>query len=69
MKNDGVGQVMIILVDLEGCPTADFPSVEYIVGSDCTVVFERLDEKGHRGGGAPWVVPGGGSRCICKGCD
>ena len=57
------------LVDLEGCPTADFPCVEYIVGSDCTVVFERLDEKGHRGGRAPWVVPGGGSRCICKRCD
>ena len=56
-------------MDLEGCPTADFPSVEYIVGSDGTVVFERLNEKGNRGGGAPWVVPGVGSRGVGKGCD
>ena len=56
-------------MDLDGCSTADVPGVEYIVGSDGTVVFERLDEEGHRGGGAPWVVPGGGSRCIGKGCD
>ena len=49
---------------LEGCSTADFPSVEYIIGSNGTVVFGRLDEEGNRGGGAPWVVPGIGSRCI-----
>ena len=50
-KKDGVGQLVILLVDLEGC--TDFPGVEYIVGSDGTVVFERLDEEGKRGGGAP----------------
>ena len=52
------------LVDLEGCPTADFPSVSYIVGSDGTVVFERLNEEGSRGRGAPWAVSGGGWRII-----
>ena len=57
------------LVDLEGCTTADCPGVEYIVGGDGTVVFERLDEEGNRGGGAPWVVPGGGSHCIDIRCD
>ena len=57
------------LVDLECCPTADFPGVEYIVGSDGSVVFERLNEEGKRGGGAPWVVPGGGSRSVGKGCN
>ena len=56
-------------MDLEGGPATDFPCVEYIVGGDGTVVFERFGEKSHRGGGAPWIVPGGGSRGICKGCD
>jgi hypothetical protein len=40
------------LVNLEGCAIVDYPDVEYIVGSDGSVVFERLDEKGDRGGGA-----------------
>ena len=44
------GPVDDFLVDLEGCPTVDFPSVEYIVGSDGTVIFERLNEEGNRGG-------------------
>ena len=51
-------------MDLDGCSTADFPGVEYIFGSDGTVVFEGLDEKGDRSGGAPWVIPGIGPRCI-----
>ena len=63
------GPVGDFLVDLECCPTADFPGVEYIVGSDGSVVFERLYEEGKRSGGAPWVVPGGGSRGVGKGCD
>ena len=56
-------------MDLEGCLTAGFPSLEYIVGSDCAVDFERLDEEDDRGGGALWVVIGIGSRCIGKRCD
>ena len=41
------------LVDLKGCTSADFPGVKYIVGSDGTVIFESLDEKGDCCGGAP----------------
>ena len=52
------------LMKLNGCSTPDFSGVEYIVGSDGTVVFEGLDKKSDRSGGAPWVVPGIGSRCI-----
>ena len=33
------GPVNDFLVDLEGCAAADFPGVEYMVGSDGTVVF------------------------------
>ena len=63
------GPVSDFLMDLKGCPAADFPGVKYIGGGDGTVVFERLDEEGNCGGGAPWVVSGCGSRCIGKGCD
>ena len=54
------------LMELNGCSTPDFPGVEYIVGSDGTVAFAGFDEEGNRRGGAPWIVPGVGSRCICK---
>ena len=57
------------LMDLEGCSTADFPGVEYMIGSDGTVIFERLEEESNRCGGAPLVVPGIASRCIGKRCD
>ena len=53
-------------MDLERCPTADFPGVEYLVGCDGAVVFESFDERGDRCGGAPWVIPSVGSRCIGK---
>ena len=39
------GPVDDFLVDLEGCTTADFPSVEYIVGSDGTVIFSVLTRR------------------------
>jgi hypothetical protein len=58
------GPVDDFLVNLEDCATADFLGVEYIVGGDGTVIFECLDEEGDRSGGAPWVVPSVGSRCI-----
>ena len=54
------------LMDLEGCATSGCPGVEYIVGGDGAVVFESFDEKGDRCGGAPWVIPSVGSRCIGK---
>ena len=54
------------LVELECCATVDFSGVEHIVGSEGTVVFESLDEKGDRGGRAPWVIPSVGSRCVGK---
>ena len=54
------------LADLKGCATSGFPGVEYIVGGDGAVVFKSFDEKGDRCGGAPWVIPSVGSRCIGK---
>ena len=53
-------------MDLEGCATADFLGVEYIVGNERTVILESLDEKGDRCGRAPWVISRVGSRCVGK---
>jgi hypothetical protein len=67
VEEEWCGPVGNVSVNLESRATADFPGVEIIVGSDGTVIFESLDKEGVRCGGAPWVVPGVSSRCICKG--
>ena len=54
------------LVDLKGCTSADFPGIEYMVGSEGTVVLECFDDEGNCCGRAPWVISRVGSRCVSK---
>ena len=66
-KNDGVGQLQIFLVDLEGGSAAKLPGVEHIGGGDDTEVLEGFNKERAGHWGAPRVVSGVGSGCVCEG--
>ena len=55
-----------LLMDLEGCPTAKLPSVEYVGGGDCFKTLKSFGQKGDRCGGSPGILSGVGSGGICE---
>ena len=61
------GPAADFLMDLEGCSAAKFPGIQYECSGDGTIAFEGFGEKCNCQWGAPWVVPGVGSRCVGKG--
>ena len=55
------------LVDLEGGSAAELPGIEHEGGGDGTKVFEVFNKERAGHWGAPRVVPGVCSGCICEG--
>ena len=60
----GVGEYL--LMDLEGCPTAKLPSVEYVGGGDFSKSLKSFGQKGDRSEGSPGILSGVGSGGICE---
>ena len=65
-KNDGVGQLQIFWWIWKA---ARRRSVEHNGGGDGSEVFEGFNKKRAGHWGAPRVVPGVGSGCVCEGVD
>ena len=61
------GPAADFLMDLKGGSAAELPGVEHKGGGDDTKVLEGLYKEGAGHWGAPWVVPGVGSSCVCEG--
>ena len=61
------GPAADFLMDLECRAAAEFSGVEHKGGGDDTKVLEGLYKEGACHWGAPWVVPGVGSGCVCEG--
>ena len=61
------GPAADFLMDLKCGAAAELPGVEHKGGGDDTKVLEGLYKEGAGHGGAPWVVPGIGSSCVCEG--
>ena len=57
------------LMNLKGGSAAELPGVEHKGGGDGTKVLEGFYKEGVGHQGAPRVVPGVGSSCVCEGVD
>ena len=63
------GPAADLLMDLKGGSAAELPGIEHKGGGDDTEVLEGFDKKRAGHWGAPRVVPGAGSGCVCEGVD
>ena len=67
VKERWSGPAADFLVDLEGGSAAELPGVEHKGGGDDTKVLGGFDKERAGHWGAPRVVPGVGSSCVCEG--
>jgi hypothetical protein len=55
-----------LLMDLEACPTAKLPSVEYVGGGNCSKAFEELGSEERSRRMIARGLSGVGSGVVCK---
>ena len=55
-----------LLMDLEGCPTAKLPGVEYVGGGDCSESLNSFGQNRNRSGGSPGILSSVGSGSVCE---
>ena len=66
VKVGWVGVGAYLLMDLEGCPTAKLPGIEYVGGGDCAKSLKSFGQKGDRSGGSPGFLSSVGSGSVCE---